>query len=71
MQSLMMSVMTIKMKNKQIIEKKLEIFLKEHEESKDRTERLEKIIETYAGRYHKITGQYYIRNDLDGEGYYK
>jgi len=59
------------MDKKQIIENKLEIFLKEYERTKEKTERLGKIIETYAGRYHKITGQYYIRNDLDGEGYYK
>ncbi len=56
---------------KENIEKKLEIFLKEYEKSKERSERLGKIIETYAGRYHKITGRYYVRNDLDGEGFYK
>jgi cell division septum initiation protein DivIVA len=66
-----MSAMTIKMKDKEIIERKLEIFLKEHEESKERIERLGKIIETYASRYHELTGEYYIRNDLDAKGYYK
>jgi len=34
--------MTIKMKDKQIIERKLEIFLKEYEKSKDRVEGLKK-----------------------------
>lgn len=56
---------------KENIEKKLEIFLKEHEKSKERTERLGKIIETYATRYHQLTGEYYVKNDLDVEGYYK
>ena len=56
---------------KENIEKKLEIFLKEHKKSKERTERLSKIIETYATRYHQLTGTYYVKNDLDVEGYYK
>ena len=54
---------------KENIEKKLEIFLKEHEKSKERTERLSKIIETYATRYHQLTGEYYVKNEV--EGYYK
>ena len=54
---------------KEDIEKKLEIFLKEHEKSKERTERLGKIIETYATRYHQLTGTYYVKNEV--EGYYK
>jgi len=54
---------------KENIEKKLEIFLKEHEKSKERTERLSKIIETYATRYHQLTGEYYVKNEI--EGYYK
>lgn len=54
---------------KENIEKKLEIFLKEHKKSKERTERLSKIIETYATRYHQLTGEYYVKNEL--EGYYK
>jgi|TARA_R100001132_G_C3256209_1_gene81726 cell division septum initiation protein DivIVA len=56
---------------KEDIEKKLERFLEEHQKSKERTERLGKIIETYAGRYHELTGRYYVRNDVDSEGYYK
>jgi len=65
--------MTIKMKDKQIIERKLEIFLKEYEKSKDRVDRLEPIIETYAKRYYTLTGvsKHYVRNNLDNEGYYK
>ena len=57
--------MTIKMKDKQIIERKLEIFLKEYEKSKDRVDRLEPIIETYAKRYYTLTGKHYVRNNLD------
>ena len=54
---------------KEDIEKKLERFLEEHKKSKERTERLSKIIETYATRYHQLTGEYYVKNEL--EGYYK
>ena len=56
---------------KEDIEKKLERFLEEHQKTKERTERLGKIIETYATRYHQLTGTYYVKNDLDVEGYYK
>jgi len=59
-----MSAMTIKMKDKEIIERKLEI-------SKDRVDRLEPIIETYAKRYYTLTGKHYVRDNLDSEGYYK
>jgi len=59
------------MKDKKIIERKLEIFLKEYEKSKDRVDRLEPIIETYAKRYYNLTGKHYFRNNLDNEGYYK
>jgi len=47
------------MKDKEIIERKLEILLKEYRTTEDRMKRLKPIIETYASRYIALTGKSY------------
>jgi len=53
------------MKDKQIIENKLEILLKEYRITEDRLKRLKPIIETYASRYISLTGQSYVTTQID------
>jgi len=53
------------MKDKQIIENKLEILLKEYRLTEDRLKRLKPIIETYASRYIALTGKSYTTTQID------
>jgi len=53
------------MKDKQIIENKLEILLKEYRITEDRLKRLKPIIETYASRYISLTGESYTTTQID------
>ena len=53
------------MKDKQIIENKLEILLKEYRITEDRLKRLKPIIETYASRYITLTGKSYVATQID------
>ena len=53
------------MKDKQIIENKLEILLKEYKITEDRLKRLKPIIETYATRYINLTGKSYTVTQID------
>jgi hypothetical protein len=53
------------MKDKQIIENKLEILLKEYRITEDRLKRLKPIIQTYATRYINLTGKSYVATQID------
>ena len=53
------------MKDKQIIERKLEILLTEYRTTEDRLKRLKPIIETYASRYIALTGKSYTTTQID------
>jgi len=53
------------MKDKQIIENKLEILLKEYRITEDRLKRLKPIIQTYATRYITLTGKSYVATQID------
>jgi len=53
------------MRDKEIIERKLEILLKEYRTTEDRMKRLKPIIETYASRYIALTGKSYVATQID------
>jgi hypothetical protein len=53
------------MKDKEIIERKLEILLDEHKIAVARMKRLEPIIKTYATRYFDLTGKNYTAVQID------
>jgi len=53
------------MRDKEIIERKLEILLKEYRTTEDRMKRLKPIIETYASRYITLTGKSYVATQID------